>query len=155
MTTRYVPPDSIETGLVLLDRPAPPGGLVVALESLDTGVVTVPPSVAFDPWWIGAQFEITWVGVGATQVRASYGGAEAFLDISAPGVLPRSRAAAILSLVDIRPAATAGEDESLRPDGTVAIPLRPTASHTEPEQANIPKPTVGVGLRPKPYFAGE
>lgn len=155
MTTRYVPPDGVAYAAVIIDRPAPPGGLVVTLESLDTGVVTVPPSITLEEGWIGGQFPVTYVAVGATQIRASLDAVEVFLDVSCSGTMPSVRPAlASMSLVEIRPAAVVGEDVSPRPATESARGLRPDGGAL-PVPEDVPKPKVAKRLRPKPTFAGE
>jgi len=155
MTTRYIPPDGIAYAAVILDRPAPPGGLVVTLESLDTGVCTVPPSITLEEGWIGGQFPVTYVAVGATQVRASLDAVQVLLDVSCAGTVPSIRPQlASMSLVEIRPDAVGGFDESPRPAAESAVSLRPSGTG-QPVQEDAPKPRVAKTLRPKPYFAGE
>jgi hypothetical protein len=155
MTQRFVPPDGIAYAAVILDRPAPPGGVSVVLESLDVGVVTVPASVLLEEAWIGAEFPITYVAVGATQVRASLDALEAFIDITCAGTLPFVKPSAALILVELKPDGTVAEDDSTRPAAEVASELRPGEGVAVEQAGDVPRPRVGKPLRPKPYFAGE
>lgn len=155
MMLRFIPPDGTAHATVILDRPAPPGGLVVALESLDTGVVTVPASVSLGEGYIGQGFPVEWQGVGATQIRATLDGVEKLLDVSAAGVIPSLRPETRLDLVELRPSPVVGDDETLRPDTTVGVELRPDDETAEPEPEVVPRPTVATLLRPKPISAGE
>jgi len=155
MTSRFVPPDGVAYAAVILDRPAPPGGLTVVLTSLDTAVCTVPAAVNVEEGWIGAQFPITYAGVGQTQVKAALDGVEVFLDVVCAGVVPSVRPAlAVMAMVDIRPEGVAAASEDARPAADVAVSLRPDGSGgVEPE--GTPEPGVAKTLRPKPYYAGE
>jgi hypothetical protein len=156
MTIRHVPSEGVGYASVVLDRPAPPGGLTVALESLDTGVATVPALVYLDEGYLGQAFPVTWVAAGATQVRASLDGVEAFIDIGCLGVIEGFLPVLTdETLVELEPAPKVALSDDDVPDSGVALSLVPSPTSGAEEEELEPRPTVGLDLRPSPTYAGE
>jgi len=155
MTSRYLPPEGKGYAAVVLDRPAPPGGVVVTLESLDLSICTVDPTLVLGEGMIAREFEIRWVGAGATQVRASLDGVEAFLEVYASGVEQGIRPAIEATVLEILPdARSAVAEPALAPVAQVAKSLLPSASADE-ELPQKPRPKVGLHLRPSLRYAGK
>jgi len=152
---RHVPAHGIAQATVILDRAAPPGGVVVALEALDPSVVTVPDEVELEEGYIGQAFPIVWAAVGVTKIRAELDGVERLLDVSAPGVLPMFRPEGSAVARSLEPDATVAGDEELRPAAGAGLNLRPGEQAATPDRAELPRPVVARVLRPTPTRAGE